>query len=456
MKKIYLLAALCIGFVLQAYSQRTLVDTTLYFDVDKYDIKKVYEPVLNRVSESLSKDSSAWAEVSGHADITGAPLYNQKLSLKRTESVIKYLHKNKIADKQVKGFHYGSSKPIATNSTKAGRAKNRRVHVVVYTSRPLEVPNTIGEADDTRTKPVSVAANPGGLPDSLFKEGVAYSRIPVKEEVPMRTEIDVFYNKEDYAYFYNSHRTIVHTIREAEMIIDTNTMALPPRGTIYKNDRVRMNFAEMDKKGEMLYHRVSLRSDTKENLDAAYILCLDLDTLKLAKDKKIEFYIPEKFVKTGTNIYYSEDQKVWSLYEKPKYNSFHRSYAINMQNDGCFAVAGVASNDKPVSLSGKYYSKIKGTKITEDPEFYFVYKNSNTILAADEVGNGQFRFNGLKSGETGTLIGVVKNDGNIMFLAKEELTIKSSSDNHNTGNVKFSVVNHFEMERALLGVYKDN
>ncbi len=449
MKKIYLIAVLLIGLLCKGYGQQKLIDTTLYFDVDKYDIKVVYESVLNNVSGLLAKDSSAWAEVSGHADITGAQLYNQKLSLKRTESVIKYLHKNKIADKQVKGFHYGSSKPVASNSTKAGRAKNRRVHVVVYARPVTEVPKQVTKAAET-------SQNPAGIPDSLFKSGIAYSKIPVKEEMPMRTEIDVFYNKEDFAYFYNSHRTIVHTIREAEMIIDTNTFALPPRGTIYKNDRVRMDFAEMDKKGEMLYHRVSLRADSKENLDAAYILCLDLDTLKLAKDKKIEFYIPEQFVKAGTNIYYSNDQKVWSLYDKPKYNSFHKSYAINMQNDGCFAVAGVASNEKSVNLTGKYHSKIKGNKVTEDPEFYFVYKNSNTILAADEVGNGSFRFSGLKAGETGTLIGVVKNDGNIMFLAKEELSLKSGSDTHNTGNVRFSVVNHFEMERALLGVYKEN
>lgn len=441
MKSLSIASFFVLMLSIQVNAQQSVMDTTVYFDFDKYSVNTEYEKIFEEITSLIKNDSTAWIEVSGHADIKGPKEYNQKLSLKRTETVIKKICKSEIDAAKVKGFHYGSSKPVASNNTIDGRKKNRRVEISIYSNS---------------LNPMTAAT-----PDSISgaKSKVVYSKIPKKEEeLPLRTEIDVLYNQEAYAYLDNSHRTIVHTIREAEFIIDTNTFSMPVRSNLYKHEKVRMDFSEMDQKGEMLMHKLNLKSETGEVLDASYVLCLDLDSLKIAKNKKIDFLIPEQFVKGGTNIYYSEDHGKWKLNEQPKYDSFHHCYMLKMKNDGCFAVAKVNEASKPVSLVGKYNYKEKDAKLKEEPEFYFVYKNSNTIVSADSVSDGKFYFSGLKNGETGTIVGVVNNDGNLMYLAQDEISLNAHHSDlvHNHGHVKFAAVNHFEMERALLNLYKEN
>ncbi len=67
-------------------------------------------------------------EVGGHTDSTGSAKANQKISEKRAHSAKQYLQdKFNISADRMTTKGYGSSKPIADNKTKEGRAKNRRV-----------------------------------------------------------------------------------------------------------------------------------------------------------------------------------------------------------------------------------------------------------------------------------------------------------------------------------------
>jgi outer membrane protein OmpA-like peptidoglycan-associated protein len=67
----------------------------------------------------------------GHTDSVGSEDYNNRLSLARAESVKDYLVSQGVDIKRVRAVGRGESQPIADNSTKAGRALNRRVDVEV-------------------------------------------------------------------------------------------------------------------------------------------------------------------------------------------------------------------------------------------------------------------------------------------------------------------------------------
>jgi outer membrane protein OmpA-like peptidoglycan-associated protein len=56
---------------------------------------------------------------------------NVPLSQKRAESVRAYLLKKGLKENQIEAKGYGSEKPVADNSTEAGRSKNRRVEIVL-------------------------------------------------------------------------------------------------------------------------------------------------------------------------------------------------------------------------------------------------------------------------------------------------------------------------------------
>ncbi len=71
-------------------------------------------------------------EIAGHSDSSGPEKANQAISEKRAMSVKKYIQdKFNIPDSRMTVKGYGSTKPIADNSTKEGRAKNRRVEFIV-------------------------------------------------------------------------------------------------------------------------------------------------------------------------------------------------------------------------------------------------------------------------------------------------------------------------------------
>ncbi|MFK8016388.1 MAG: OmpA family protein [Gammaproteobacteria bacterium] len=83
--------------------------------------------VLNDAAETLKRNSDISVEAQGHTDSQGAAGYNQSLSQRRAESVRDYLVTRGAAAGNITAKGYGEADPIADNSTKAGRAQNRRV-----------------------------------------------------------------------------------------------------------------------------------------------------------------------------------------------------------------------------------------------------------------------------------------------------------------------------------------
>ncbi len=86
---------------------------------------------LDVVAEYLKSNPSVKIEVAGHTDSTGNDAINNPLSEKRAKVVADYLKEQGVNDSQIFVKGYGSSKPIASNSTVEGRQQNRRVELNV-------------------------------------------------------------------------------------------------------------------------------------------------------------------------------------------------------------------------------------------------------------------------------------------------------------------------------------
>jgi OOP family OmpA-OmpF porin len=99
------------------------------FDFDKYNIKEEYYPRLNKVVEVLKNNPTVKIDIEGHTDSIGSAEYNQSLSERRAQAVKNYLINKGIAADRFKATGYGLTRPIDSNDTKEGRAKNRRVEL---------------------------------------------------------------------------------------------------------------------------------------------------------------------------------------------------------------------------------------------------------------------------------------------------------------------------------------
>ncbi len=100
------------------------------FAVGKATITPEIEQALQPLLKVLLDNPDMKVEIAGHTDAMGSKAKNLKLSQARADEVVAWLITNNVkAAMTAKG--YGSSMPIATNKTKAGRAQNRRIEIKV-------------------------------------------------------------------------------------------------------------------------------------------------------------------------------------------------------------------------------------------------------------------------------------------------------------------------------------
>jgi outer membrane protein OmpA-like peptidoglycan-associated protein len=101
------------------------------FDFNKYTLKAEAREKLAKVSGILLAYPNLKVQVEGYTDNIGSDEYNQKLSEQRADGVRDYLVSQSVVDANVTAKGYGKSDAVADNSTNDGRAKNRRVELVV-------------------------------------------------------------------------------------------------------------------------------------------------------------------------------------------------------------------------------------------------------------------------------------------------------------------------------------
>ncbi len=105
---------------------------TINFDFDKSTIRKSDMAQLKKAIAFIKKYPGAKIKLEGHTDSIGTEQYNQGLSEKRAEATMKYLiEKGGIEGSRISTIGYGESKPTASNKTRSGRAKNRKVEILI-------------------------------------------------------------------------------------------------------------------------------------------------------------------------------------------------------------------------------------------------------------------------------------------------------------------------------------
>jgi outer membrane protein OmpA-like peptidoglycan-associated protein len=97
------------------------------FATNQSDIKPGFYDVLNSVVLVLKEFEKTSIHVTGYTDATGSFEYNIKLSVKRAQSVASYLQAQQVHPARLVTKGRGPQDPVASNDTEAGRARNRRV-----------------------------------------------------------------------------------------------------------------------------------------------------------------------------------------------------------------------------------------------------------------------------------------------------------------------------------------
>ncbi len=107
------------------------LSSSVLFDFNKFDLKPEAREELTRIAGEISKFPGAKIIVEGHTDSVGTQEKNQVLSVKRAEAVRAFLASAGLEKASFDVRGYGETRPVATNDTEEGRAKNRRVVIIV-------------------------------------------------------------------------------------------------------------------------------------------------------------------------------------------------------------------------------------------------------------------------------------------------------------------------------------
>ena len=96
------------------------------------------------VSVLLDHPELSLVRVEGHTDGHGRPAYNLTLSRRRAKAVCAYLTKHGIAPERLESDGFGSARPIDSNQTNEGRARNRRVEMLIVRRGAAALPGAGG------------------------------------------------------------------------------------------------------------------------------------------------------------------------------------------------------------------------------------------------------------------------------------------------------------------------
>jgi OmpA-OmpF porin, OOP family len=118
-------------------AEKVTFASDVLFDFDKSVVKPEGKSKLDDLSAKVRGVNLEVVIAIGHADSIGSDAYNQKLSVRRAESVKAYLVSKGIEANRIYTEGKGKKQPVADNRTREGRAKNRRVEIEVIGTRRL-------------------------------------------------------------------------------------------------------------------------------------------------------------------------------------------------------------------------------------------------------------------------------------------------------------------------------
>lgn len=103
----------------------------LTFEFNRSDISPGFRPTLAQVSAVLRDYPQTTVDVFGHTDSVGSDSYNMQLSQQRANTVASIFAQNGIQQARLYTQPFGETRPIDSNETDYGRARNRRVEVFI-------------------------------------------------------------------------------------------------------------------------------------------------------------------------------------------------------------------------------------------------------------------------------------------------------------------------------------
>ncbi|WP_101067219.1 OmpA family protein [Roseovarius salinarum] len=103
----------------------------ILFATDSFAVRPDLRDDLRVVAQSLRDYPDSTVQVIGHTDNTGEAAYNQRLSERRANAVADLLMEGGVAFGRIDAFGRGEDQPVASNLTPEGRARNRRVEIVI-------------------------------------------------------------------------------------------------------------------------------------------------------------------------------------------------------------------------------------------------------------------------------------------------------------------------------------
>lgn len=110
----------------------------VYFDTNKADVNVASQETLNKLAKILAEYPETNVVIVGHTDSSGSNAYNMKLSERRAKSVTQFFIAQGLASGRFNTQWFGEEKPEYDNATPEGRAKNRRVNVVIVPNETMK------------------------------------------------------------------------------------------------------------------------------------------------------------------------------------------------------------------------------------------------------------------------------------------------------------------------------
>jgi outer membrane protein OmpA-like peptidoglycan-associated protein len=140
---------------------RPVVETSVHFGFNKDNLTKQAREAIDELAASVANTKGYIITVEGGTDSVGSSDYNYDLSQRRANAVIQYLASEKsVPAHKIYLIGLGKDKPVEANTTKEGRAKNRRVDIRLMT-------NTGSGATPAQTTPSTTPTANANPPSSM-------------------------------------------------------------------------------------------------------------------------------------------------------------------------------------------------------------------------------------------------------------------------------------------------
>lgn len=113
-------------------------DSGILFDTNKSDLRAASMTEIQKMAATLKKYPDTNVLVEGHTDNSGSDAINQPLSERRAQAVANYTISQGIDAARVTSKGYGSTQPVADNTTVEGKQANRRVEIAIFANEKMK------------------------------------------------------------------------------------------------------------------------------------------------------------------------------------------------------------------------------------------------------------------------------------------------------------------------------